>query len=176
MSSSVKIPSNYTMTLGGGLAISTAPMSMATKVTGNPAEPVAMLMTGDAAKPITTLMKGDPDNPITTTLQGNPQKPLAATMEILNLPRLTLTDIKDLMTPKIRIRMPNYTQLCFKLMGMEIFSLCLSGEAQTITEPYVPNAHERCEVTCCEPDTRPFPQRDSPDRPDFEPRDEEPVS
>jgi hypothetical protein len=159
MSSSVNIPNNYTFTLGGGLAISTAPMNITTKMTGSPHEPIATLMTGDVNKPISTMVMGDANKPITTTMQGNPQKPIAATMELMNLPRLTLSDIKDLMTPKLRIRTPNYTQLCFKLMGMELFSLCLSGEGQTITEPYVPNAQERCEITCCEPDTRPFPEQ-----------------
>ena len=54
--------------------------------------------------------------------------------------------------------MPNYTEFCFKLLGTEIFSFCLGRRGQTITEPYVPNSHERCEDQCCEPDARPFPE------------------
>jgi hypothetical protein len=77
-------------------------------------------------------------------------------VEILNLPRFTLQDIKDMM--KVRVRIPNYSQVCFKLLGQEFFTICMNGESQVITEPYVPNALERCEIECCEPDTRPFPE------------------
>lgn len=128
------------------------------RLSGDAANPIATLLTGDAAKPITTLLTGDAAKPITTQLQGDPAKPIAATMEILNIPRLSLEDIKDLMTPEIRIRMPNYEQLCLKLFGVEVLSLCLSGELQTITEPYVPNRFERCDLDCPDLDTRPFPK------------------
>jgi len=141
---------------------------LTTKMLGDANQPLATLMLGDANKPITTKMIGDANQPLATlmTMQGNPDKPVAVSMsmEMLNLPRLTLSDLKDLMTPKVRMRMPNYSQFCFKLFGKEIFSFCLSGEMQTILEPYVPNSHERCEDVCCEPDTRPFPQN-SPDQP-----------
>lgn len=102
------------------------------------------------------------DGSITTNnvlqLTGDPSKPVAtdSKMEILNLPRFTLQDIKDMM--KVRMRIPNYSNICFKMFGIEMFSLCMSGEGQVITEPYIPNAAERCETNdCCEPDTRPFP-------------------
>ena len=150
---------------------------LTTKMLGDSNQPLATLMLGDANKPITTKMIGDSNQPLTTkmigdanqplatlmTMQGNPDKPVAmsVSMEMLNLPRLTLQDIKDLMKPNVRMRMPNYQQFCFKLFGKEIFSFCLSGEMQTILEPYVPNSHERCEDVCCEPDTRPFPNNDS---------------
>lgn len=107
---------------------------------------------------------GDPDEPIATLLIGDPAKPVStdSKIEILNLPRFTLKDIKDMM--KVRVRIPNYSQVCFKFLGQEIFSVCMNGEGQVITEPYVPNALERCEIDCCEPDTRPFPEDDrSPD-------------
>jgi len=74
----------------------------------------------------------------------------------LNLPKFTLQDIKDMM--KVRVHVPNYSNVCFKIFGVEMFSVCMSGEAQIITEPYVPNAAENCETDCCEPDTRPFPE------------------
>lgn len=107
---------------------------------------------------LTTKMIGDPNQPLATLLIGDPGRPVATDMkmELLNLPRFTLKDIKDFM--KMRIRMPDYSQVCFKLFGQEVFSICMSGERQVITEPYVPNAYERCEVDCCEPDTRPFPE------------------
>lgn len=130
---------------------------IATLLTGDTAKPITTQLQGDPAKPITTQLQGDPAKPITTQLQGDPAKPIAATVEVLNIPRLSLEDIKDLMTPEIRIRMPNYEQLCLKLFGVEILSLCLSGELQTITEPYVPNRFERCDLGCPDLDTRPFP-------------------
>ena len=175
MSSRVSIPRNYTFTIGGGLSITVPLMNVNSKVTGDKNQPVALHMTGDASKPITTNIQGDPNKPVTTTLQGNKNKPITTTIqgnrnepvateiELLNLPRLSKQDIKDLLTPEIRMRIPNYNQVCFNLMGVELFSICTSGESQVITEPYVPNAYERCELPCCEPDTRPFPERS--DRP-----------
>lgn len=92
-------------------------------------------------------------------LTGDPKEPVStdSKLEILNLPRFTLQDIKDMM--KTRVRIPNYSNVCFKMMGVEFFSVCMSGEGQVITEPYVPNAAERCEDDCCQPDTRPFPEK-----------------
>jgi hypothetical protein len=106
---------------------------------------------------VTTKLVGDPKQPLATLLIGDPTQPIttSSSVELVNLPRFTLQDIKDLL--KVRVRIPNYSQLCFKLFGQEFFSICLNGEGQVITEPYVPNAMERCEVECCEPDTRPFP-------------------
>ena len=92
-------------------------------------------------------LTGDSKNPVSTDSK----------VEILNLPRFTLEDINDLR--RNRVRIPNDSNLCFKLMGMELFSICMSGEGQVITEPYVPTAAERCEDECCQPDTRPFPDR-----------------
>jgi hypothetical protein len=91
-------------------------------------------------------LKGDPKEPVSTDSK----------VEILNLPRFSLQDIKDMM--KVRMRIPNYSNVCFKMFGVEMFSVCMSGEGQVITEPYIPNAAERCETDCCEPDTRPFPE------------------
>ena len=108
--------------------------SLETKING-------LLQTDNVMK-----LKGDAKEPIYTDSK----------MEIMNLPRFTLQDIKDMM--KVRMRIPNYTNVCFKVMGMELFSVCVSGEGQVITEPYIPNAAERCETDCCEPDTRPFPE------------------
>lgn len=141
MGSSVKIPSTYTINLGGGMSL----------------DPVEIQ--GDPSRPLTTLVKGDPGAPVTTLMTGDPDKPLATTVELLNIPRLSLDDIKDLLTPKLRIQMPNYEQLCFKLFGVEVFSICLSGESQIITQPYRPNRYERCEPDCPDLDVRPFPEK-----------------
>ena len=176
MSTSVNIPlDNMQMTLAGGLSISTTPIEVTSTVIGDPnkpvgaritgdtAHPIATLVTGDPAKPVSALLTGDENKPITSTLQGNPAKPISSAVDLLNLPKFTLADIKDLQTPKIRVRLPNYQQYCFKLFGTEIWSLCIGGEGQAITEPYVPNSHERCEDECCEPDTRPFPEQQKRD-------------
>jgi hypothetical protein len=107
--------------------------SLETKVSGS-------LKTDNVLK-----LTGDPNEPVSTDSK----------IEVLNLPRFTLQDIKDMM--KTRVRIPNYSNVCFNMMGVELFSVCMSGEGQVITEPYVPNAAERCEDDCCQPDTRPFP-------------------
>lgn len=160
------IPSEYTIhnNMSGGMVVETTMVGdpnrpLATLMTGDPNKPLATLMVGDANKPLATLMTGDRQKPLTTLLIGDPKQPIAMSMqmEMLNLPRFTLNDIKDMM--KMRIRMPNYSQFCFKLFGQELFSFCMSGEQQVITGPYVPNSHERCEEPCCEPDTRPFPEQ-----------------
>jgi hypothetical protein len=179
MSTSVNIPLNdMHLDLGGTLTIDSFPIETSAKLTGDPNLPIASLITGDASKPVATRISGDAANPIatlitgdankpvtiTTNLQGNSAKPVATTVELLNLPRFTLNDIKDLAIPKIRVRVPNYTEFCFKLLGTEIFSFCMAGEAQAITEPYIPNAHEKCEIQCCEPDTRPFPEPNTRDQ------------
>jgi len=118
-----------------------------------------LTLAGTVATNNTAKLTGDPAQPIATLLIGDPNKPVAteSKIELVNLPKFTLEDIKDMM--KVRVRIPNYSQVCFKLLGQEIFSICINGEGQVITEPYVPNAAERCEVECCEPDTRSFPER-----------------
>jgi len=116
---------------------------------------------------VTAKVIGDPDAPVTSRIEGNADRPIATTsdIDIKNLPHLSKEDMKDLLTPEIRVRIPNYNQLCFSFLGFEFFKVCLSGESQVITEPYVPNAYERCEVPCCEPDTRPFPTSERPNEP-----------
>lgn len=105
-----------------------------------------------------TIVSGKLNTDNVLTLKGDATQPVAtdSKIEILNLPKFTLQDIKDMM--KVRVHVPNYSNVCFKLFGVEMFSVCMSGEAQIITEPYVPNAAENCEINCCEPDTRPFPE------------------
>ncbi len=162
MSTSVNIPlDKMHLDLGGSITIDTTLIETSSKLTGDVNQPIATRISGDAANPVATLITGDANKPvsITTTLQGNNDKPISSAIELLNFPRFTLADVKDLQAPKIRMRLPNYNQLCFKLFGMEIFSLCLAGEGQVITEPYVPNAHERCEDVCCEPNVCPFPEQ-----------------
>lgn len=132
-----------------------------TVMTGDKQNPIATHMTGDADNPIATLITGDESKPVTTLMTGDSSKPIATTVDLLNLPHLSLEDIKDLMTPKIRVRMPNYEQICFKVFGIDIFSLCLSGEFQAITEGYEPNHYEKCDIDCPDLDVRPFPKTET---------------
>ena|ERR1700720_975713 len=144
---SPSIPDDYKIHFPDGIGVTThLDGNLNTTLGGN-------LTTNSTAKVI-----GDPSQPLATLLIGDPARPIAtdSKLEILNLPRFTLQDIKDMM--KVRVRIPNYSQICFKLFGREMFSICVNGEGQVITEPYVPNAAERCETECCEPDTRPFPE------------------
>ena len=46
--------------------------------------------------------------------------------------------------PSIRAHLPADFSVGFSLLGMELFGIRLCGEAQVITEPYQPNACERC--------------------------------
>jgi hypothetical protein len=124
----MNVNSSNGMTMGGGIKMTVDPVTM------------------KADKPIATLMTGDP------------KKPLATTVDMLNIPHLTLGDIKDIMTPKLRVHMPNYEQVSFKLFGMEVFSVCMSGEMQMITQPFVPNAYETCKIECPDEEQRPFPK------------------
>ncbi len=158
---SLKVPTNYTHALnfGGGLTIFTAPMSVSSVVTGDKTRPVATHVTGDKLQPIGTHVTGDKSSPVATLVTGDPTQPIGSQVELLNIPRLSKQDMKDLLTPEIRMHIPHYNQVCMKFLGMEVLTLCFSGETQVITEPYVPTSRERCEDPCCEPDTRPFPQR-----------------
>lgn len=111
---------------------------------------------------LNTIMSGKLETDNVLKLKGDPNEPVStdSKIEILNLPRFTLQDIKDMM--KVRVRIPNYSNICVKMLGVEILSVCVGGEGQIITEPYVPTAAERCEDDCCTPDTRPFPERNNP--------------
>ncbi len=106
-----------------------------------------------------TIVSGRLETDNVLKLKGDPKEPVSTDnkIEIMNLPRFTLDDIKNMM--KVRVHIPNYSNICVKMLGVEVLSVCMGGESQIITEPYVPTAAERCEDECCEPDTRPFPER-----------------
>jgi hypothetical protein len=46
--------------------------------------------------------------------------------------------------PDVRAHLPANFSVGLSLLGMELLCLRLCGEAQVITEPYVPNPCERC--------------------------------
>lgn len=107
---------------------------------------------------INTVISGKLETDNVLKLKGDPNEPVStdSKIEILNLPRFTLDDIKNMM--KVRVRIPNYSNICVKMLGVEVLSVCVGGEGQIITEPYIPTAAELCEDECCTPDTRPFPE------------------
>lgn len=72
------------------------------------------------------------------TLAGIPD---SYTVAISSLPDLNLR-IKEI--PSIRAHVPADFRLGFSVLGVELAALHLCGEAQIITEPYVPNPCERC--------------------------------
>jgi len=117
-------------------------MALDTNVGGSLNTDVSGSLNSTVTATATTTVVGDPARPLATLLIGDPNKPIAtkSEIEILNLPRFTLKEIKDMM--KVRMRIPNYSQVCFKMFGQEFFSICISGEGQVITEPYVPNSLE----------------------------------
>ncbi len=72
------------------------------------------------------------------TLAGIPS---SYTVAISSLPDLNLR-IKEI--PSIRAHVPANFRLGFSVFGVELAALHLCGEAQIITEPYLPNPCERC--------------------------------
>jgi hypothetical protein len=119
------------------------------------------LLRGDAANPVT--LKLEPVE-LTTTLKGDPNAPIATTFELLNLPRLSFEQwlllIKTILTPKVRVHYPvnlNFAVSVFPLnvLGYDALTFSVCGEQQIITEEFVPNRFERCDVDCepieCEP-------------------------
>ncbi len=149
-----KIPQTYTHTIqpkGIFDVDSTIDGGLDTKLSGG--------FNATHAGSIETKVSGKLETDSVLKLKGDPNEPVStdSKVEVLNLPRFTLQDIKDMM--KVRVRIPNYSNVCVKMLGVELLSVCVGGEGQIITEPYIPNSAEKCEDNCCEPDTRPFPER-----------------
>jgi hypothetical protein len=72
------------------------------------------------------------------TLAGIPS---SYTVGISNLPDVNVR-IREI--PSIRAHIPANFRLGFSVFGVELAALHLCGEAQIITEPFVPNPCERC--------------------------------
>jgi hypothetical protein len=72
------------------------------------------------------------------TLAGIPD---SYTVAISALPDLNLR-IREI--PQVRAHIPANFRLGLSVFGVELAALNLCGEAQVITEPYVPNPCERC--------------------------------
>jgi hypothetical protein len=84
------------------------------------------------------------------TLAGIPSN---YTVGISSLPDVNLR-IREI--PSFRAHIPANFHLGFSVLGVELAALNLCGEAQIITEPYLPNPCERCGGTA-----RPIPSVDS---------------
>ncbi len=72
------------------------------------------------------------------TLAGIPS---SFTVAVSSLPDVSIR-IKEI--PSLRVHIPANFRLGFSVFGVELAALHLCGEAQIITEPYVPNPCERC--------------------------------
>ena len=72
------------------------------------------------------------------TLAGIPS---SYTVGVSTLPDVNVR-IKEI--PSVRAHIPANFRLGFSVFGIELAALHLCGEAQVITEPYVPNPCERC--------------------------------
>jgi hypothetical protein len=72
------------------------------------------------------------------TLAGIPSN---YTVGVTSLPDVNLR-IREI--PSLRVHIPANFRLGLTVMGIELAALHLCGEAQLITEPYVPNPCERC--------------------------------
>ncbi len=72
------------------------------------------------------------------TLAGIPSN---YTVGITSLPDVNLR-IREI--PSLRVHVPANFRLGLSVLGVELAALNLCGEAQIITEPYVPNPCERC--------------------------------
>jgi hypothetical protein len=66
---------------------------------------------------------------------------LTGGVAITSLPDVNLR-IREI--PNIRAHIPANFRLGFSVFGIELAALNLCGEAQVITEPFVPNPCERC--------------------------------
>ncbi len=70
-------------------------------------------------------------------------------LSIDNIPKIQLgvdpVEIRLTEFPSIRGHLPADFAVCFSLLGFELATVRLCGEAQIITEPYVPNPCEICD-------------------------------
>src|SRR5690554_1840105 len=130
-----KIPKDYNHTLipdGAFEVDSTIDGTLGSRLEGG--------FTATHAGSLQTVVSGRLETDNVMKLTGDPNEPVStdSKIEILNLPRFTLDDIKDMM--KVRVRIPNYSNICVKMLGVEVLSVCMGGEGQIITEPYIPNS------------------------------------
>jgi hypothetical protein len=84
--------------------------------------------------------------------------PTGYSVDINSLPKMHITldpitvnpvDLRVQLTeiPSVRTHIPAAFTVGFSVLGVQVASIRLCGEAQVITEPYVPNPCERCAET-----------------------------
>jgi hypothetical protein len=61
-------------------------------------------------------------------------------IRIKELPKIEL----ELSIKPTRVEVPTHYQMCFSVLGLEMFKLALCGETMLITQPYVPHETEKC--------------------------------
>ena len=89
---------------------------------------------------------------------------LNANIAVTEIPHITLdpvtlnANIAITEIPSLRVHMPARFDFGISLLGLEVLTFSLCGEAMIITEPYVPN---ECEI-CGRPRRLPEPQPDEP--------------
>jgi len=113
---------------------------------------------GSKDEPITMMAIGNEEQPISANITGDKDRPMAMAFEMTNLPRFTVDDVKEMMKPKMKISLPGHRQLCVKVFGQELFSVCYGGEGQLKIQPLNPEDEHDCHVPACDLDTRPFPE------------------
>jgi hypothetical protein len=101
-----------------------------------PVDVVSLPPVGVSSLPDLKISEIGPMGPL--TLAGIPDR---YTVAISSLPDLNLR-IKEI--PSVRAHVPANFRLGISILGVELAGLHLCGEAQIITEPYVPNPCERC--------------------------------
>jgi hypothetical protein len=129
-----------------GTANINADMGMDASIKGSKEEPIAMMMLGDQQQPISANITGDKERPISLA------------MEMTNLPRFQQAFFDKITNPRIKISLPGHRQLCFKVLGQELFSVCYGGEGQIKIQPLEPEEENDCHIPICDLDTRPFPK------------------
>jgi hypothetical protein len=71
-------------------------------------------------------------------------------LDIDTLPKINIgvdpIELRLTQFPSIRGHLPVDMSVCLSLLGVDLASIRLCGEAQIITEPYKPNPCERCGV------------------------------
>ena len=67
-------------------------------------------------------------------------------MHVKELPTITLnSNIAITQIPDVRAHLPAHFNFGISILGFDLINFCLSGEAQVITEKYVPHRVELCD-------------------------------
>lgn len=61
-------------------------------------------------------------------------------IRIKELPKIEL----EIGLKPVRVHVPSHYQMCFSLLGKEIFKFAVCGETMVATEPYLPHQTEKC--------------------------------